>query len=156
MRTAFLESKWKFSDPVLLIPYDMGLCRFVRKFMQISMNSTSDIFLPLPASRAISATACTEYRSRFSGRGWGQQLFSFQSPAVHRIARTSSLNCLPPVEILTKPPIHWIASPLFTEKNLFFSQWKVLRRIPFNQKSALRVPSCQWHHARTTQAPLGW
>ena len=44
-----------------------------------------------------------------------EQLFSFQSPAVQWMARTSSLNCLP-VEILTKPLIHWIASPLFTEK----------------------------------------
>ena len=33
------------------------------------------------------------------------------------------------VEILTKPLIHWIASPFFTE-NPFF-HWKVLRRIPF-------------------------
>ena len=49
----------------------------------------------------------------------GQQLFSFQSPAVHRMARTSSLNAFP-VEILTKSPIHWIASSLFTE-NPFFS-----------------------------------
>ena len=31
-------------------------------------------------------------KSWFSGRGWGQQLFSFQSPAVHWMARTSSLN----------------------------------------------------------------
>ena len=37
---------------------------------------------------------CGPKLSRFSGRGWGQQLFSFQSPAVHWIARTSSLNCL--------------------------------------------------------------
>ena len=34
-----------------------------------------------------------------------------------------------PVEILTKPLIHWIASPLFN-KNPFF-HWKVLLRIPF-------------------------
>ena len=33
-------------------------------------------------------------RSWFSGRGWGQQLFTFQSPAVHWMAQTSSLNCL--------------------------------------------------------------
>ena len=32
------------------------------------------------------------------------------------------------VEILTKPLIHWIASPLFTEKHF---HWKVLRHIPF-------------------------
>ena len=34
-----------------------------------------------------------------------------------------------PVEILTKPLIHWIASPLFTETPFF--HWKVLGRIPF-------------------------
>ena len=34
-----------------------------------------------------------------------------------------------PVEILTKPLIHWIASPLFIEKPFF--HWKALRRIPF-------------------------
>ena len=35
-----------------------------------------------------------DFKSWFSGRGWGQQLFSFQSPAVHWMARSSSLNCL--------------------------------------------------------------
>ena len=51
-----------------------------------------------------------EYKIWFSGRGWGQRLFSFQSPAVHWMARPlhcivfpienpyqtpHSLNCLP-------------------------------------------------------------
>ena len=67
-------------------------------------------------------------KSWFSGRGWGQQLLSFQSPAVHWMARSSSLNCLS-CRILTKPLIHWIASPPFTE-NPFF-HWKLLRRLPF-------------------------
>ena len=62
--------------------------------------------------------ALSTLQSWFSGRGWGQQLFSFQSPAVHWIARTSSLNCLSG-KILTKPLIHWIASPLFTENPIF-------------------------------------
>ena len=53
----------------------------------------------------------------FSGRGWGQQLFSSHSPAVHWIAQTSSLNCHC-CRILTKPLIHWIASP-FPLKNPF-------------------------------------
>ena len=61
----------------------------------------------------------SKIKSRFSGRGRGQQFFTFQSPAVHWIAQTSSLNCLS-CRILTKPLIHWIASPLFTE-NPFFS-----------------------------------
>ena len=67
-------------------------------------------------------------KSWFSGRGWGQQLFTFQSPAVHWIARTSSLNCLScrnpyqtPHSLNCLPPFHW--------KPLFF-HWKVLRRIP--------------------------
>ena len=57
-------------------------------------------------------------KSWFSGRGWGQQLFNFrvrrftESPGpLHWIAF--------PLEILTKPSIHWIASPLFTEKPFF-------------------------------------
>ena len=61
-------------------------------------------------------------KSWFSGRGWGQQLFSFQSPAVQWIARTSSLNCLScrnpyqtPHSLNCLPPFHW--NPLFfTEK----------------------------------------
>ena len=50
----------------------------------------------------------------FSGRGWGQQLFTFQSPAVHWMARTSSLNCLScrnpyqtPHSLNCLPPLHW-------------------------------------------------
>ena len=57
-------------------------------------------------------------RSWFSGREWGQQLFSFHSSAVHWMARTSSLNCLScrkPYQTL----VHWIASSLFTEKPFF-------------------------------------
>ena len=58
-------------------------------------------------------------QSRFSGRGWGQQLFSLQSPAVQCMARTSLLNCLS-CRNPYQTPVHWIASPHFTEK-LFFS-----------------------------------
>ena len=53
-------------------------------------------------------------KSWFSGRGWGQQLFTFQSPAVNWIARTSSLNCLScrnpyqtPHSLKCLPPFHW-------------------------------------------------
>ena len=55
-----------------------------------------------------------KYKSRFSGRGWGQQLFSFQSPAVQWMGRTSSLNCLScrnpcqtPDSLNCLPPFHW-------------------------------------------------
>ena len=66
--------------------------------------------------------AITIGKSWFLGRGWGQQLFSFQSPAVHWIAQTSSLNCLScrnphqtPHSLNCLPPFHW--KPLFfTEK----------------------------------------
>ena len=61
-------------------------------------------------------------KSRFSGRGWGQQLFSFQSPAVQWMARTSSLNCLScrnpyqtPDSLNCLPPFHW--KPLFSLKS---------------------------------------
>ena len=66
-------------------------------------------------------------KSWFSGRGWGQQLFSFQSPAVHWIARTSSLNCLScrnpyqaPNSLNCLPPFHWKAL-FFTEKRFVAS-----------------------------------
>ena len=59
--------------------------------------------------------------SWFSGRRWGQQLFSFQSPAVQWMARTSSLNCLScrndhqaPHSLNCLPPFH-------RKKYLFFS-----------------------------------
>ena len=61
-------------------------------------------------------------KSWFSGRGWGQQLFSFRSPAVHWMARTSSLNCLScrkPYQTLHSlnclPPFHW--NPFFSLKS---------------------------------------
>ena len=61
-------------------------------------------------------------KSWFSGWGWRQQLFNFQSPAVQQTDRTSSLNCLScrfSAEIRTKTFIHLNASPLFTEKPFF-------------------------------------
>ena len=54
-------------------------------------------------------------------KGWGQQLFNFQSPAVHWMARTSSLNCLScrnPYQI----PLSLNPSPLFTEKPFLFTK----------------------------------
>ena len=64
----------------------------------------------------------TKTKSWFSGRGWGQQLFSFQSPAVQWMARTSSLNCLScrnpyqtPDSLNCLPPFHWKA--LFSLKS---------------------------------------
>ena len=65
-------------------------------------------------------------KSWFSGRGWGQQLFSFQSPAVQWMARTSSLNCLSrrhpyqtPDSLNCLPPFHW--KPLFFTENCFIA-----------------------------------
>ena len=76
-------------------------------------------------------------KSWFSGRGWGQQLFSFQSPAVHWMARPSSLNwlsCRDP----SQTPHSLNATPLCTE-NPFF-HWKVLRRIPFPKTGSYTSP----------------
>ena len=67
------------------------------------------------------------YRSWFSGRGWGQQLCTFQSPAFHWMARTSSRNCLS-CRNPHQAPHSLNCLPPFTE-NPFF-HWKVLRRIP--------------------------
>ena len=43
--------------------------------------------------------------------GFGQQLFNFRSPAVHWMARTSSLNCLSCRNPYQTPFIHWIPPP---------------------------------------------
>ena len=74
------------------------------------------IELPLPTSLSGMLS-----KSWFLGRGWGQQILSFQSPAVHWMARTSSLNCLScrnPYQI----PHSKNCLPPFTEKNLYFSE----------------------------------
>ena len=75
-------------------------------------------------------------KSWFSGRGWGQQLFSFQSPAVQWMARTSSLNCLScrnpyqtPDSLNCLPSFHW--KPLFFTEKCFVAS-------P-SQKSALSL-----------------
>ena len=57
-------------------------------------------------------------RSWFWGRGWAQQLISFQSPAVQWMAWTSSLNCLS-CRDPHQTPHSLNASPLFTEKPFF-------------------------------------
>ena len=76
---------------------------------------------------AIVLLAIVLYKSWFSGRGWAQQLFTFQSPAVHWIARTSSLNRLScrnpyqtPHSLNCLPPFHW-KPHFFTEKCLVAS-----------------------------------
>ena len=58
-------------------------------------------------------------RSWFLGSGFGQQLFNFWSPAVHWMARTSSLNCLS-CRNPYQTPHSLNPSPLFTENPFFF------------------------------------
>ena len=78
-------------------------------------------------------------KSWFLGRGWGQQLFSFQSPAVHWMARTSSLNCLSCRKPYQTP--HSVnCLPLFTEKPFFSLKSASLRPLPTNR---LRLRSLQ-------------
>ena len=72
-------------------------------------------------------------KSWFLGRGRGEQLFNFQSPAVHWIARTSSLNCLS-CRNPYQTPHSLNRSPLFTEKP-FFSLKSASSASP-SQKSA--------------------
>ena len=88
-----------------------------------------------------------QVKSWFSGRGWGQQLFSFQIPAVQWFARTSSLNYLScrnpyhtPHSLNCLTLLHW--------KTLF--QWKVLRHIPFPKEGSDR---CVRKHP---QGPQSW
>ena len=75
-------------------------------------------------------------RSWFSERGWGQQLLTFQSPAVHWKARTSSLNCLSCRKPLPNTSFTELPPP-FSLKTPFF-HWNVLRRIPI-PKHRLRL-----------------
>ena len=79
-------------------------------------------------------------KSWFSGKGWGQQLFNFQSLAVQWMARTSSLNYLSctnpyqaPDSLNCLPPFHW--------KTLFFTE-KCFVASP-SQKSALNRCPCR-------------
>ena len=91
-------------------------------------------------------------KSWFSGRGWGQQLFTFQSPAVHWIARTSSLNCLScrnpyqtPHSLNCLPPFHW--------KSLFFTEKRFVASPP--QKLALIKPQI-FRENRAKILPGNW
>ena len=64
----------------------------------------------------------TYYRSGDLGRGWAQKILTFWSPAIHWIARTSSVNCLScriPYQCL-----HSLnAWTPFSEKALFFTDF---------------------------------
>ena len=76
----------------------------------------------------------------------GQQLFSFQTPTVHWMPRTSSLKCLScGNHYQTLRSLK--ASPLFTEKPL--SSLKVLRRIPFPKISLYKNIGSFWQLARS-------
>ena len=73
-------------------------------------------------------------KSWFLGKGWGKQFFSFQSPAVQWMARTSSLNRLSckypyqtPHSLNCLPPLPW--KTLFFTENCFVA--------PPSQKLAL-------------------
>ena len=93
---------------------------------------------------------------RFSGRGWGQQLFSFQSPAVQWMARTSSLNCLScrnpyqaPHSLTCLPPLHWKALLFLTEKCTDFPK--------SGSEDLNQGHLAGWHKRQFLQAPLfGW
>ena len=81
---------------------------------------------PPPPGRGVKTLPGSKSQKRVSGRvsgavseGPGQQLFNFRSPAVHWMARTSSLNCLS-CRNLYQTPHSLNPSPLFTE-NPFFS-----------------------------------
>ena len=116
----------------------------LRKLFSIEFNGVDGFlwaFLPWfffhspwrPLKRGV-LTGTRSIKSWFLGRGWGQQLFNFQSPAVKWMARTSSLNCLScrnpyqtPHSLNCLPPFHW--------KTLFFTE-KCFVASP-SQKSAL-------------------
>ena len=88
-------------------------------------------------------------KSWFAGRGWGQQLFSLQSPAVHWIARTSSLNCLScrnpyqtPHSLNCLPPFHW--KPLFLSLKIASSHPLPKNRLLHWHEQAPRTPTLRF------------
>ena len=99
-------------------------------------------------------------KSWFSGRGWGQQLFNFQSPAVQWMARSSSLNChscrnpyQTPHSLNCLPPFHW--KTLFFTETCFVASpspksalsWSIIPKGSKNEKKttfnlACKIQSC--------------
>ena len=83
------------------------------------------------------------WKSWFLGRGWRQQLFSFQSLFVGSLNGQDLFHWIAfPVEILTKPLIYWM-SPPFSQKIPFFSL-KSFVAFPC-QKSAPTLGGCFAH-----------
>ena len=93
--------------------------------------------VPLPLYSTPRAEVTGGLRADFGKGDKNSNFFSFQSPAAHGMARTSSLNCLSCRNPYQKTPHSLNASPLFTEKP-FVSSEKVLRRIPFPTKIFIR------------------
>ena len=83
-------------------------------------------------------------QSSFSGTGWGQQLFSFQSPAVQWIARTSSLNCLS-CRNPHQTPRSLNCIPQFTEKPFLSLKSASSHPLPRNR---LWLSACSRHTHR--------
>ena len=108
---------WEDSSGYWSTPVPSRLQKTKKGGSKEGSGSTRCHMLRIPPWRVVSVQS----QSWFSGRGWGQQLFSFQSPAVHWMARISSLNCLSCGNPYTKPFIHWIASPLSLKTPFFFS-----------------------------------
>ena len=112
-------------------------------------------------------------KSWFSGRGWGQQLFSFQSPAVHWIARTSSPNCLScknPYQTLANspftelPPPFSLKNPVFCTENCFVASpsqksaqtWAPVCEPPFGFPQSIVVRNCLPIYDLGIHALLRW
>ena len=128
--------QWELWEGKSLKPYHfnrtLGAQKASSKYCQTSTAKQRELWeqnalKPYPYNRTLGSTEYPQYgwdlsRNWLSGRGWGQQLFSFQSLAVQWMARTSSLNCLScrsPYQTADSlnclPPFHW--KPLFfTEK----------------------------------------
>ena len=109
------------------------------------------------------ATSTNGFRRIFSelifGRGWAQQLFTFQSPAVHWMARTSSLNCLScrnPYQTTHSlnclPPFHW--KPLFFTEKCFVASPPPKSALIFHcRTSAGPAETPSWQAVRCCLAP---
>ena len=78
-------------------------------------------------------------QSWFSGRGWGRQLLSFQRPAVHWMARTSSLHCLSCRNPYQNPSFTELPPALLLKTPFLSLKSASSRHIPFQKSAPISV-----------------
>ena len=116
---------WRLGLPLPLLP---------REKKKTSETSTKILFIAVMSILEHSGgwvPGTSWARGDFRKGDEDSNFFNFQSPAIHRMAQTSSPNRL---SWRTKPLIHWMPPP-FPLKTPFFSRWKCFVASP-SQTSA--------------------